>query len=74
MSATTSLFVELQTKKYPNQTTAVTKGPFTITNTTTKLSTRAKGRQISMKVYSSGTEDEWSMGDFRIDSKKDSLR
>jgi len=74
MSATTNLFVELQTKKYPNQTTAVTKGPFTITNTTTKLSTRAKGRQISMKVYSSGTEDEWSMGDFRIDSKKDSLR
>ena len=73
MSSTTNLYVELNTKKYPNST-QVTKGPFTITSATTKLSTRAKGRQISMKVYSSGTEDEWSMGDFRIDAKKDSLR
>ena len=73
MSSTTNLFVELNTRKYPNAT-EVTKGPFTITSSTTKLSTRAKGRQISMKVYSSGTEDDWSLGDFRINSIRDGLR
>ena len=73
MSANTNLYVELNTRKYPNAT-EVTKGPFTITSTTTKVSTRAKGRQISMKVYSSGTEDDWSLGDFRVNSRKDSLR
>jgi hypothetical protein len=73
MTSSTNLFVEFNTRKYPNAT-EVTKGPFTITSTTTKVSTRAKGRQISMKVYSSGTEDDWSLGDFRVNSRKDSLR
>ena len=73
MSSDTNLYVQFNTRKYPNAT-EVTKGPFTITSSTTKLSTRAKGRQISMKVYSSGTEDDWSLGDFRINSRKDSLR
>jgi len=73
MTPTTNLFVEFNTRKYPNAT-EVTKGPFTITSTTTKVSTRAKGRQISMKVFSSGTEDDWSLGDFRVNSRKDSLR
>ena len=73
LTSTTNLFVELNTRKYPNAT-EVTKGPFTITSSTQKLSTRAKGRQMSMKIYSSGTEDSWSLGDFRINARKDSLR
>ena len=73
LTSTTNLYVELNTRKYPNAT-EVTKGPFTITSSTQKLSTRAKGRQMSMKIYSSGTEDTWSLGDFRINARKDSLR
>jgi hypothetical protein len=73
MSANTNLYVEFNTRKYPNAT-EITKGPFTITSTTTKVSTRAKGRQISVKIYSSGTQDDWSLGDFRVNSRKDSLR
>jgi len=73
LTANTSLYVQLNTRKYPNAT-EITKGPFTITSSTTKLSTRAKGRQMSMKLYSSGATDEWSLGDFRINSIKDSLR
>ena len=73
LTANTSLYVQLNTRKYPNAT-EITKGPFTITSSTTKLSTRAKGRQMSMKLYSSGSTDEWSLGDFRINSIKDSLR
>jgi hypothetical protein len=73
MSSDTSLYVDLNARKYPNAT-EVTKGPFTITSTTQKVSTRAKGRQIAMKIYSSGTTDEWSIGDFRINAREDSLR
>jgi len=73
MSSDTSLYVDLNSRKYPNST-EVTKGPFTITSTTQKVSTRAKGRQIAMKIYSSGTTDEWSIGDFRINAREDSLR
>ena len=50
------------------------KGPFTITNETTKLSTRARGRQMAMKLESSGTEDDWQLGDIRINTRQDGLR
>ena len=73
MSANTSLSLYMNTRKYPNATETV-KGPFTITSTTDKVSTRAKGRQIALKFQSTGTTDEWTLGDFRINSRKDGLR
>ena len=56
MSSNTNLFVEFNTRKYPNAT-EITKGPFTI-----------------KFFFSSGTQDDWSLGDFRVNSRKDSLR
>ena len=73
MTSSTNLYFNLNARKYPNATEVV-KGPFTITSSTQKVSTRAKGRQIAMKIYSSGTTDSWSIGDFRINAKEDSLR
>ena len=73
MSATTSLDLYMNTRKYPNATETV-KGPFAITSTTDKVSTRAKGRQIALKFQSTGTEDEWTLGDFRVNSRQDGLR
>ena len=73
MSATTSLDLYMNTRKYPNST-EITKGPFTITSATDKFSTRAKGRQIALKFESTGTTDEWTLGDFRINSRQDGLR
>tara|TARA_R110000824_G_scaffold229186_1_gene416900 strand:- start:963 stop:3080 length:2118 start_codon:yes stop_codon:yes gene_type:complete len=73
MSSDTNLYVDLNTRKYPHST-EVTKGPFTVTSSTQKISTRARGRQIALKFYSTGTADEWSMGTFRINAKVDSLR
>ena len=64
----------ITTKEYPESTESVTKGPFTITSSTQKVSTRAKGRQIAMKVYSTGTDDDWSMGTFRINAREDGMR
>ena len=73
MTTNTNLKVEFKCKKYPNGT-EVTKGPFTITSSTQKVSTRVKGRQIAIKYSSNGTNDEWSIGDFRINATEDSFR
>ena len=73
MTDDTNLFLEFKCRKFPNST-EITKGPFTITNSTDKVSTRAKGRQIAVKYSSTGTNDDWSLGDFRINAKEDSFR
>ena len=73
MTSSTNLYVYMNTRKYPNAPEAV-KGPFTITSSTQKVSTRAKGRQIALKFQSTGTEDEWTLGDFRVNSREDGLR
>ena len=69
----TNLYVQLKTRKYPTGT-EVTKGAFTVTGSTQKISTRAKGRQLSMRIYSSGSVDSWSLGDFRINARQAGLR
>ena len=73
MTSETNLLVEFKSRKYP-QATEITKGPFTVTSSTRKVSTRAKGRQIAIKYSSTGTDDDWSIGDFRINAREDSLR
>ena len=73
MTSDTNLFLEFKCRKFPNGT-ETTKGPFTITQSTEKVSTRAKGRQISVKYSSTGVSDDWSLGDFRINAKEDSTR
>ena len=35
---------------------------------------RAKGRQMSLRVQSSGSNDEWTMGTFRINAREDGMR
>lgn len=68
-----SLGVTVETKKYPNST-AVTKGPFSISSNSTKVSLRARGRQMSVKLESTAVGDSWSLGDFRVNAKQDGLR
>jgi hypothetical protein len=73
MTAQTSLSLYMNTRKFPNGAETI-KGPFTITSSTEKVSTRAKGRQISMKFQSTGLDDDWTLGDFRVNSRQDGLR
>ena len=83
----TNLEVFVNTKQYPIVTTdsssvnffasanqGITKGPFDITPTTQKISMRARGRQMSMKLQSTGSLDEWVMGTFRINAREDGMR
>jgi hypothetical protein len=73
MGSNTNLFVQIKTRKYP-RATEITKGAFTVTATTEKISTRAKGRQMAVRFSSTGTEDEWLLGDFRVNARKDGMR
>jgi len=73
MTSQTSMSLYFNTRKYPSSTETV-KGPFTVTSTTEKVSLRAKGRQMSIKFESTGTNDDWSLGDFRINARMDGLR
>ena len=73
MSASTSMDLYLNTRKYPSAP-ETTKGPFAMTQSTAKVSVRAKGRQISVKFQTTGTQDDWSLGDFRINTRVDGLR
>ena len=73
MTSDTNLYLKLKTRKYPNATETI-KGAFTVTSSTDKISTRAKGRQMAVKFYSTGTTDDWSLGDFRVNTREDGLR
>ena len=65
--------VELDFKLYPASST-VTNGPFDITTSTTKVDTRARGRQGSIKITSSAIDTAWRYGTYRADVQPDGMR
>ena len=70
---TGSVNVSVYTRKYPH-TTETTKGPFNITSSTGKVSLRAKGRQMRIRVESSVIGDAWKWGISRINQRSSSKR
>jgi len=68
-----SVSCTVSSKKYPNSST-VTKGPFTLSQDTAKISMRSRGRQMSLKLDSTETGDSWSLGDFRVNVRQDGMR
>ena len=58
--------VEVITKRYPNSSEEATKGPYTISPTTEKISLRAKGRQARLKWSDTGVGYGWKLGTPRI--------
>jgi len=70
---TGSLNMTVKSRKYP-QDVDITKGPFTISSNSTKVSLRARGRQIGFKLESSSVGDSWLVGDFRVNARQDGLR
>jgi len=67
------LSVELNFKLYP-ASTQVTHGPYTVSTTTTKVDTRARGRQGSIKISSTDLDTAWRYGTYRADVQPDGLR
>jgi hypothetical protein len=46
-------------------------GPFTITSTTDKIDTRARGRLAAIKIENDALDDNWRYGVFRLDIQPD---
>jgi len=67
--------VTLFFKAYPaDSTTALgltTVGPFTISSTTDKIDTRARGRLAAIKIENDALNDNWRYGVFRVDIQPD---
>jgi hypothetical protein len=69
------LTVHLLLRPYP-QSSAVPSSldPYVITPTTDKVDTRARGRQISLRIESDAIDTNWRFGTMRVDIQPDGLR
>ena len=69
------LTVNLLLRSYPQSTAVVgSLDPYIITPATSKVDTRARGRQISLKITSDDLNTNWRYGTLRIDMQPDGLR
>ena len=67
--------VSLDVKRYPQQTSTQTAlSPFTITSSTDKKDTRARGRFISVKIENDAASESWRFGTLRLDLQPDGRR
>ena len=70
-----NLTVNLFLRPYPQATASPSSlDPYVITPTTEKVDTRARGRQIALKITSDEVDTNWRYGTMRVDIKPDGLR
>ena len=67
--------VTLAVKRYPSQSDSVTSlSPFTITTSTTKVDTRARGRYCNIKIENDSISEDWRFGTLNLDLQPDGRR
>jgi hypothetical protein len=67
--------VTIFVNRYPQSTaTSSPLGPFTVTSSTTKIDTRARGRLAAVKIATDGLNESWRYGTFSFDVKPDGRR
>jgi len=67
--------ITLLLNDYPSNTAASSPlGPFTITSSTDKVDTRARGRLLSIKIENDAIGETWRYGTLRVDIKPDGRR
>ena len=67
--------VTLFLNDYPDNTAVSSPlGPFTITSTTDKIDTRARGRLVAIQIANTSTGESWRYGTFRLDAQPDGRR
>jgi len=60
--------VQLDLRNYPNDTSASSSlGPFTVSSSTDKVDTRARGRAVALKISNTAVDTSWKLGTFRLD-------
>jgi len=71
---TGNLKFSIKTKRYPESTELIEKGPFTITTGTEKINLRARGRQGRIRVSCNETGTQWKWGSLRLEVQPDGDR
>ena len=67
--------VSLAIKRYPQQSDSTTTlSPFTVTPTTDKKDTRARGRFVNIKIENDAASEKWRFGTLRLDIQPDGRR
>ena len=67
--------ITLLLNNYPNNTaTSSPLGPFTVTSTTDKINTRARGRLVAVKIENDAVGETWRYGTLRLDAQPDGRR
>ena len=67
--------VTLNIKRYPQQSDSTsTLSPFTISSSTDKKDTRARGRFVNVKIENDSVNESWRFGTFRLDIQPDGRR
>ncbi len=67
--------VTLSIKDFPAQDdTETALSPFTITSSTLKVDTRARGRYANIKIENTGVGESWRFGTFQVDIQPDGRR
>jgi len=75
LSQTGDTQITLQLRNYSNDAYASSPlGPFTITSSTDKIDTRARGRAMSLKIANTGSSQSWKLGTFKLDIQPDGRR
>ena len=65
----------LYVSSYPDDTPVSSPlGPFTVTSTTSKVDTRARGRLVSINIANDATGETWRYGTLRLDAQADGRR
>jgi len=63
-----SAIIQLDLRNYPNDAAASSSlGPFTVTTSTDKVDTRARGRAIALTISNTAVDTSWKLGTFRLD-------
>lgn len=70
-----NLTIRLLLRPYPQASASPSSlDPYVITPTTEKVDTRARGRQIQLRIESNEIDGNWRFGTMRVDLQKDGLR
>ena len=64
---------QMKSKRYPNGS-EITKGPFTLSSSTTKLNLRSRGRSFQVKYFSDAADTSWRLGTWRAEGQADGTR
>ena len=67
--------ITLLINNYPSDTAVSSPlGPFTVTSSTDKIDTRARGRLVALKIENDAIGETWRYGTLRLDAKPDGRR